>query len=127
MIQLDEKANPEGQLRRAAGGSSTGTSTGAALTGTEDPLAGLNAATPGADLDEDGGLTVTTQSDGDSSNPSDSPDFVREAANSSDGLAGTITTTSSPSDAPGRSSDGGILLSLLVVVGAFIWGLSEAV
>lgn len=103
MAQLDERANPTGQLRRAAGGSSTGRSTGAALIGTEDPLAGLNAATPGVDLDEDGELTATTQSDGDSSNPSDPPVFVREAANR------------------------GGWLSLLVVVVAFIWGLSEVV
>lgn len=58
-MAIDEIRNQEGLLRKLAGGSSTGMSTGGALIGTEDPLAGINAVTPGLDSDGSGGLSRT--------------------------------------------------------------------
>lgn len=55
----DPIQNPEGELRRAAGGSDTGTSTGGVIIGQYDPLAGLNAVSPGEDLGGGGRDTPT--------------------------------------------------------------------
>jgi len=102
-MAVDEIANPEGQFRRVAGGSSSGTSTGAAIVGTEDPLAGLNAATPGLDNDPDGGLSWT----------STEPSFEGPLPGPNDGGDddGGIVVL------PSRGDSNGLMTALLALVG----------
>jgi hypothetical protein len=96
-MAIDEIANPEGQLRRVAGGSSTGTSTGAPIIGTEDPLAGLNAAMPGSDLGGGGGSVSVP-----------------------DNFEGQLPGPDRTSTGNGTGADRSIALSvMLVVLGAF--------
>lgn len=79
----DEVRDPAGHFREVAGGSSDGTSTGAAIISQGDPLAGLVAARPGATTD----------------NPSGDPESFGErageaissAASAGEGLSGLAT------------------------------------